>query len=122
MGSSRKLGPNRFGSNILPSKSSLSGEGQLFGALFGKVLTDFAVRISLSKESYVPWCLHVFLRERDSNRKICGYLSKRAQKNFPSPERLSFKSSILLPNLVGPSYGVAMISRLLKIIGLFCRI
>jgi hypothetical protein len=114
-------------------KGSLCGSGQL-------------LRVSIRKRD--P---QIFLFESRSNRdfavskdfavsqRFCCFeiqqenlwvtFLKVTTKSYPDPQRLPFKGSILLQNLVGPgylellakSYGVATISRLLKMIGLFCK-
>jgi len=97
----------------LKGSLSLCGSGQPVWASFGERDTevfrlDYSIRISkLQNLRETSKSLETAKSqfERDLNRKISWSLSeKEAHIVCPDPQRLPFKGSLLLHNLVGPGY------------------
>ena len=102
----QQLGPTRLESSILPLKGILSGEGQLFGALLERYPQMFLFESRSRRNTCRHHGTYESFESEIRTAKSVRTFPKRAPKSCPSPERLLFEGSILLPNLLGTGFQI----------------
>jgi len=101
--SSRQPGPARFWSNKLPLKGSLCGSEQLFVVSFEDRDPEIFLFESVRTEILIFREIVLFPWDFALKQKILWvFFPKETQVGCPDPQRLPFKGSLLLENLVGP--------------------